>query len=170
MTMTEKVDAQEKELARLLEWIRQADAKSQIVVGANLALIGAVLALTPKEAKTDWTALLLVLAGCVLPSLSLYACLSASQPHTKAPGNRPQSSLIYFKLLQNLTFDAYAQKVSARTCEEYLDDLTNQCHANAEIAEKKYRRIRTAWLMMFWSIPPWLVILLILFRGGWWQH
>lgn len=86
-----QIDAQEKELARLLEWIRQADSKSQIVVGANLALIGAVVGLMPNGAKSSIWSLVLVAGGCLLPGLSLFHCLSASQPHVIGP---PQS-LIY---------------------------------------------------------------------------
>jgi len=140
-----QIDAQEKELARLLEWIRQADSKSQIIVGANLALIGAVVGLMPNGAKSNVWSLVLVAGGCLLPGISLFHCLSASQPHVIGPPH----SLIYFKRIRGLSFDKYCDAVSKRTGSDYLHDLNNQCHVNAEIADKKYDRIKRAWLCMF---------------------
>lgn len=79
---------------------------------------------------------------------------------------RPPSESDLFKRIRGLSFDKYCEAISRRSDSDYLDDQNNQCHVNAEIADKKFDRIKRAWLCMFWSIPPWLLVLLILYRGG----
>lgn len=172
------VELQEKELARLLDWIGKADSKAQIVIGANIAMIGALMALTPDDAKKDGWALFWVAFACAFPTLSLYQCFAAAMPHILPP-NAPwierlmfwkrdiKPSLIFFGGITAhcKTLESYASKVENRSEGEYLDDLNNQCFANAQIAAAKFRRLARAWYALFLGLFPWIGVILWLYRA-----
>ena len=161
MDLSQAIDAQEKSLARLLEWIRHADSKSQILITLNLAMIGGIVAGMPTPDKLNVRDVGFLLVGAGPSFFNLMHCLHATSPRTITKATQ---SSIYFGLMAKSGLDQYLIYVSERTQEEYLHDLNEQCYANAKIADKKYRHIRIAVLWTFRCILLWLIAVYLLYR------
>jgi hypothetical protein len=51
------------------------------------------------------------------------------------------------------------------TIDAYLEDLTVQCHRNAEIATRKFVWIQRALLCLYLSVVPWALALWLLYKA-----
>jgi hypothetical protein len=160
MTPPKRIEALEKELARLLDWIKQSDTKSQMLIAINLAIITAVVGQTPHANKFhDWVFIFL-LGGCALPIWNLYRCFKAVTPHVKGTA---KTSLIFFGKIDELTDVEFSEAIKSRSEEDYEDDLIRQCKTNALIANKKYKRVKLAADITFWALPVALLAIMALF-------
>lgn len=150
----------EKTLARLLEWIRAADAKIPSVLAISTSMLAVVAALFPKA--SSWT-ILSAVAG-ILAVTPLFICLVflflAAFPRTQGPNG----SLCYFEGIKTHSPESYLRAISQLTAERYYADLAKQCHRNAEIASIKYRYLRVAMESLFLSILPWLAFVFLLYK------
>jgi hypothetical protein len=160
--MVDSVAFFEKTLERLLEWIRAADAKIPPVAAISTSMLAVIAALFPDANNWD---LISVGAG-ILAIIPLAICLIllflASFPQTKGPTN----SLIFFEGIKINDSTTYCTKVKKMTEEEYIIDLAEQCHRNAEIAGSKYWLLKCAMKSLFLSLLPWLFFVFVLYRNG----
>lgn len=162
MNDTDRVSFLEKNLARQLAWIAVADSKISFVFAIDMALLGVLAALSPKQAA-DWTvatavfgALAAVACGASLALLSV-----ASFPRTRGP----KGSLLFFGGISKRDSSQFKESACELTTEAYLDDLCAQCHRNAEIAESKFAWVQRALLALYLSIAPWAVAVYLLYAG-----
>lgn len=150
----DNVGALEKSLERQLAWIRQSDTKAQMLIAVNLALIGAVVGKAPSADGFDWRVWIVFLVGTGWPMLNLYWCFASVSPHVK---DTPNSSLLFFGLIESLGEAKYTEAIGSRTQEDYEEDLIRQTFINAKIANTKYRRLTRVTNFMFACVPLSLV-------------
>jgi len=159
MNEREIQEMQEKTLARLLEWIRGAEAKVAPVLAIGTAMLGVLGALAP--GVSEWTmcgAAVVILAG-VLLLVSLLLLFLASIPRTKGP----QDSRVFFEAIKETKPHDYLTAIRALTRDEYIADLAAQCHRNAEICSLKFRLVWGSTCLLFLAVIPWLVGVWVLF-------
>jgi hypothetical protein len=158
--MQDKIPFLEKTLARLLEWIRAADAKIPPVLAITTSMLAVMAALLPKDSECNavlavaGTAAILLLFNCLL------FLFLASFPRTQGP----VGSILYFEGIKKHDPDSYFRVVGQLTDEEYSIDLAKQCHRNAEIAGSKYWHLKIAMTSLFLSVLPWLVFVFIRYK------
>jgi hypothetical protein len=75
----------------------------------------------------------------------------------------PQDSLIYFKGIASKDKKVFQEEVYSLEEIEYLNDLSSQCHRNAEIATIKFRWVTRAMITLYISITPWLFAIYFLY-------
>ncbi len=158
----------QKNLERLLNWIRAADSKIAPVLAIDTAMAGILATLFTKVTEHTWYTMLLFLAVAVLLGLSILFLAFAAFPRTEGP----KGSILYFGGIVTFSRKAYTDTTRNLKTEDYFEDLSAQCHRNAEIANIKYIWVCRAMKMLFCSILPWLVAVCILYgaynngRGG----
>lgn len=145
----------EKELDRLLGWVRAAEPRLALVISMSTAMLGALAVFAPRA--TEWT--FFGITSTVLSVLPLLLSLIfsgvATFPRTQGPGG----SLIFFGGIAKCELGDYKDQMKALTPERHLNDLLNQCHRNAEIATKKYFWAQAAMICLFVAAIPWLMAL-----------
>lgn len=147
-----QIAIEEQSLARHIEWNRHADTKTSFVFAAATGMLGTLAAgLPPLSDLTDWQWAALALSALPL-AVSLLLCVAATFPQTRGP-----RSLLFFGDIASRELKEYQLAVRARSAEDYLLDLTAQCHRNSQIAASKYAHVRRAIKALFLSVVPWLV-------------
>lgn len=184
MSVSRLIEIQEKNFQKQLDWIRQADKKAQILMGTNLAMVGALLSLTTKPTNFSVAYPIVVILGAIFPALSLVSCTSATSPrighsmernililgrlrvlwrkNEVIPNTEARRSLIFFGQIRALTLDDYSARVGDQTPEQYLEDLNSQCYVNATIADLKHERIRIASSQILLGFIPWALAIYLL--------
>lgn len=152
---------QREQLDRLLEWIRAVDTKVSILTAIACAMIAAIATATPDPSAVVWSTVLAVIVGSAAPSMSLVLAALATFPHTVGPAG----SLVYFGGIAQRSREDYAACMTSLCSSAYLEDVTAQCHRNAQIATLKYSRAQRATAWLFVGIIPWLVALYVLYRS-----
>jgi len=148
-------------LERNLGWITAADAKVSVVTTINLAMLGGLAAAySQASAKTCWVYLFSSLsAAFVIISL---ACAAISVlPRLDGP----KHSLLFFGRIAEMGLNEYQQSFKQSPDEDFLDDLTEQIHRNAEIAKEKHRWVKNAMALSFLSVIPWVVSIALLINA-----
>src|SRR5512137_669449 len=101
--MQDKIAFLEKTLARLLEWIRAADAKIPPVLAITTSMLAVMAALLPNDFECNT---LLAVVG-ISAILLLFNCLLflflAAFPRTKGP----ESSILYFEGIKTRDQNSY---------------------------------------------------------------
>jgi hypothetical protein len=159
--MKDNIAFLEKTLARLLEWVRAADAKIPPVLAITMSMLGVIAALVPKA--TGWSILSTVV--CALAVLPLLICLIALVLASFPRISGPKGSLLFFEGIKAHDPEAYLRDVKQASEESLGLDLAKQCHRNAEIVSAKYAYLRTAIASLFISLLPWLATVFILYRN-----
>ena len=146
----------ENELERLLQWVRASESRIPFVVSISTAMIGALaLSISGKVSIFSLKAAIIFLPFFFLV-FSIGLSILAAIPKTKALTD----SQIYFGSICNLDLESYKDRARLTSENDYFDDLLNQCHRNAQIAESKYLRIRWSMICLLIAIVLWTVSLL----------
>jgi len=160
MITSDKLKFLENNLNRQLNWIKTAETKLSFTLAISTAALGVLITFLPKNAY-EWNCSMVLLVS--ISGLLLLACLfclsMASFPQTKGPSG----SIIFFGGIEQLTEIEFLSKVNSLSEENYLEDLSSQCHRNAEIAAIKYKWIKIAVILVYAAIIPWLISLYLLY-------
>lgn len=154
-----KIDYLEKELARLLSWIQAADTRIALVLPLATAMLGALAVLAPNNEK--WT----VVSAVATSFSSFFLILSilflalASFPRT----NGPRGSMIFFSGINDRELEQYRSSVNELDENGYENDLINQCHINAVIANSKFSWVKRSIFSLFVSSLPWFLSIYLLY-------
>ena len=100
--------------------------------------------------------------GAALPALSLWFCVKATSPQVHGPGK----SLIFFGGISERDVGEYNRDLASLTQQQFLQDLSLQCHRNSVIAASKYRCVGRAMKALVWGVLPWLVGVYLLKAGA----
>lgn len=148
-------------LSRQLAWISAADSKGSFIFALDTAMLGILAAVAPKNGTAWDVAPAIVASFSVLFGLAsiLFLCFS-SFPRTDGPKN----SLIFFGGIAQRDSKQFTEAVSVLNSEAYVDDLSAQCHRNAEIAQRKFVWIRRALISLYLSVVPWAVAIFLLYN------
>jgi len=161
-----QLDLAEKVLDHQLHWIDRFDVKSGVVLPVDTALIGALAyiaagPLTKHHAFPHDLPLMITVALSALLLVASFLCLFlGNYPQTKGPEPQtkgPKRSLLYFKSIAGRTSKEYEREFMNQTETEYLQDVLQQCHRNAEIVNLKFRYLKWAYGMLFFALPLWVI-------------
>jgi hypothetical protein len=153
------IEILENNLNRQLDWVKTADSKVPPVFAIATAMLG--LLATLMKVETAWgypvaiacaINLILLLASIGFLALSMF-------PRTGGP----KGSNIYFGGIVTKSESDYLTAMSNIDEVSYSNDLILQTYRNAGIVNDKYSNIKTATIMLFISVPVWLVSIYMLY-------
>lgn len=150
----------DKALARNLNWIAAADTKIPAVFAIDTAMLGVLAVLIPPARNWSTVAAIIsfLAAGAIISSI---ICLAvASFPRLYGP----KGSIVYFGGIVTRKEEDYINSVSRGVTEELIEDIARQAYRNAEIAAAKYSAVRWATVLLFTSIPFWLIAVAVLYN------
>lgn len=155
-----KLEVADKALTRNLGWIRAADAKVPSIFAISTAMLGVLAALLP-PVHSQWTVVVAIIsflaAAALIVSIVCLAC--ASFPRLKGP----KGSIVYFGGAITRAESDYIKCLSAGVTVELIEDIARQAYRNAEIAAEKFKAVKWAMILLFASIPLWLVSVAMLY-------
>jgi hypothetical protein len=155
----DKIDYLEKELARLLDWIKTADARISLILPLTTAMFGAIAALTPVYSMWTWCIGLSVSISILLLASSLISISIALFPRTNGPVN----SMIFFGGIQTRTLEQFRDEVDGFDGNKYKSDLINQCFINAKIANIKFKWVKKSLIFLLLASIPWFYTIYVLY-------
>ena len=160
MKESEQIDFLEKNINHQIGMIRAADSRSAFAFALNTSMLGVLAAVFPKD-PNEWQLYPLIMVGIttLLILLSLFSLTLAAFPRVKGP----KGSLIYFKGISERSREEFKNELSNLSTENYLSDLTDQAHRNAEIASRKFYWVQRVFLFLYLAVPPWAVVIYHLF-------
>ena len=162
MDKLDKISFLESNLARQLGWISAADKKASFIFGIDTAMLGVLAAISPAAGK-DWSVAPATMATLALffgVTALLFLCF-ATFPRTTGP----KGSILFFGGIANRSSKQFEDAVTQLTQESYIQDLSLQCHRNAEIADCKFDWVRKAQLALYISVLPWGIAIFLLYNG-----
>lgn len=145
-----------------LDWIKAVDVKTSILIGIDLAMLGVLAAVAPATKDLTFGKLGILVLSSVPLAMSLVACLLATMPRLDGP----EGSMIFFGGICKRTRDAHRAAARERADEERWQDVCDQTHQNAVIADWKYAKVRMGFYWLFASAPFWLISIYVLYREG----
>ncbi len=148
-----KIDYLEKELLRLLDWIKSADARIRLILPLVTAMLGTIAALVPKFELWSVFSGICVSFSVFFLLLSILSVAIASFPRT----NGPKGSMIFFSGINNRELRQFKNDVNFFDEEKYQDDLMEQCYINAQIAQIKFVWVKKSMICLFLSSLPWFL-------------
>jgi hypothetical protein len=154
-----KIDYLEKELSRLLEWIKSADTRISLILPLSTAMLGTIAALLPKFSLWTWCIGLSVTLSILLLAASLISVSVALFPRTNGPNN----SNVFFGGINTKGLEQYRNEINQLNEEQYKTDLINQCFINARIANIKFYWVKKSLMFLLLSSLPWLFTIYVLF-------
>ena len=160
MKAERQVEILEKNLTRNLAWISAADTRVAPLFAINTAMLGVVAALLPKPALWEQLPLVTAVLAAVCLGASLVCIFLTTIPRTSGP----KGSLLFFGGISQNEPDQYLQAIQDQKEEDYLKDLANQVHRNAEIAANKFKWIGRAMRWTLIGALPWLATTFLLYQ------
>ena len=157
-----RLEALDRLLDRQLAWVAAANERITTPLTLATAMLGVSAALAPSKAS-EWTLLQGVLAG--FSTLGLLTCLGCCSfavfPRTAAP----HDSLVYFGGVASWERAKFVTEALRRSVTEHAQDLAQQVHVNATIAQTKFLWVQRALFVLIVSVPAWLGALCLLYQG-----
>lgn len=142
----------EQILSRQLDWIAAAEARINLLLTVETAMVAALF--TAHLSNPDyvgiarclsWLAQGLLTAGLVFLGLACF-------PRTNGPSN----SMIFFGSIAKRSLKEYSDTMAQVSSADYFSDLAAQAHRNAEIATVKFRWVRFSIVALLASVPIWV--------------
>ena len=160
MEANDRVAFLEANLTRQLHWTSAADSKVAFGFTVNTAMLGLLAAVAPST-SAGWTTAPAVCASfAVAFGITGLLFLSfASFPRTEGP----RGSLLFFGGIAQRDSEQFKSAVLSLSQEAYIDDLSVQCHRNAEIAARKFAWVQRALICLYLSVIPWGLSLWLLY-------
>ncbi len=152
----------ETSLSRLVTQGQSADARAGMILSTNIAMMGALVAALSASRAGDLSGfgvfMVVVRVFMVVVTLGLGAVSIGQVAYAAFPRtSKASETVLFFGALATLSHAAYDQQMRSMTADSYLDDLTRQCHAVAQIVTMKFRAVRMAFILLFAAIIPWMV-------------
>ena len=146
-------------LTRNIAWFSAADSKIAPILAIDTAMLGVLFALLAKNPISFSSSLIVPFISAVLLVLSILNLVVCTFPQLSGPKN----SIIYFGGITEYTTEDYKSKINNISDLELMEEITEQCHRNAEIANSKFQRIRWAMIFLYISFLFWLPAMAILY-------
>lgn len=144
----------EANLQRQIEWIKQHDSKSSVILGIATAMTG-LLANTWKDIQSPSIDLTSAFGIALLLQSLVFAFLFLGGfPRTRGP-----DSLLFFGSIAKIETAAYVLQHVTRSIGEHAEDVARQCHVVAQIADIKYANLRRAYRFTLLAIIPWTYVI-----------
>ncbi len=153
----EQLEAAEKRLDRLLDWVSRSDTKFSVVLGVDASMLGFLATSAPSGAVPVTTIVVAALAAALLVA-SLVFVYRGTYPRTKGPGG----SLVHFGSVAGEDVEDFKARFRSCDARGHLDDVLRQVHRNAEILDRKFAELRRAYRCLLAAVIPWAVALYLL--------
>lgn len=150
----EQLEAAEKRLDRLLDWVSRSDTKFSIILGVDTGMLGFLATSAPADA-VPMTAIAFAAASAALLVASLVFIYRGTYPRTKGPGG----SLVYFGSIAGEDLEDLKKRFRACGADDHLDDVLGQVHRNSEILERKFAELQRAYRCLLAAVIPWAIAL-----------
>lgn len=149
----ERIDDAKWVLERQLAWITATEVKVGVVVTIQVAMLGGLgAALSAASKKSSW-AFGSAIACTLIAAIAIFCAAMAAYPRVRGPAK----SMLFFGKVAKMGAADYSHLFAAMTDAQFLDDLTEQIHRNAEIACEKHGWVGKAMMFSFLSAIPWLI-------------
>jgi DnaJ-domain-containing protein 1 len=150
----EQLEAAEKRLDRLLDWIGRSDTKFSILLGVDTGMLG-FLATSATANSVPISAIVSAALSAVLLVLSLLFVYRGTYPRTQGPSD----SLIYFGSIADKDLENFKERFRACSADDHLDDVLGQVHRNSEIVDRKFAELQRAYRCLLLAVIPWAIAL-----------
>jgi len=157
------VSLNEYNLGLVIRWIHFADSKAAFLLTITLALFGASFAAVPSAAKVVvacvtlggcfWMipavllALYLAFAGCALAAV--VTLVNVVKPRLVPKTWR--KSPFFYQTVAMMELETFKKTMSSMSTHQAIDELADQTFNNADVALKKYEKIKDGIRFMVWS-------------------
>ena len=153
----EQLEAAERRLDRLLDWVGRSDTKFSVVLGVDAGMLGFLATSAPPGAVPATTIIVAALAAALLVA-SLIFIYRGTYPRTKGPGG----SLVHFGSVAGEDLEDFKARFRSCDARGHLDDVLGQMHRNAEILDRKFAELRRAYRCLLAAVVPWGISLYLL--------
>lgn len=153
-TDAENLTAALAQLDRIQSLFGRAEGKASFLMAVDLALLGSVAVSFPVPAPVSPAGINGVIAASLL-GFSLINLYASFYPHLR----NPKPSILYFADIAALGSDTYRRQLRGTSSADLADDALCQVWRNAEILDKKFKRSRSAFLLIAAALPFWLATL-----------
>lgn len=172
--MRETLEANYKNLERVINWIENADKKANIIIAFNGGLIGLIFANSARisdlmENTTLFSSFHIVLLAVfgsflIFFALSTYNALRVLLPDIKP---RPfKNKHFYFYTIADFKFEKFKEKMDKLSKEQIISALSEQTYINAQIAKNKFDHLVRGWKLLAASIICGLLFITLLIWVG----
>ncbi len=160
-----RLDANYRNLDRVITWIRDAESRAPVVLTANTILFGLISAKISDEVRALFhggtnlqiATSLLFLGYVVSSGLSFVRAMRVFFPKLK--GAEP--SLFYFGSISNLTRDEFEGRMKTLDAAKIESELIRQTYINAQIATQKFANVQHALMFLAVSLGLGACVLLL---------
>ena len=153
--MNDKIHQMEFIFDKQMSWIASADSKTSPTFKIATFLLSVIAILITQIPTWNY---FLIFAGAI-SSISLLISLIFIF-FTIFPRTREiNPSIIYFGSIAKIGRQNFLETFEKYNENQYINDLSEQCFRTAEIAKKKHKHIKSAIIMIYIAIPPWLIFL-----------
>ncbi len=153
----EQLEAAEKRLDRLLDWVSRSDTKFSVVLGVDASMLGFLATSAPSGAVPVTTIVVAALAAALLVA-SLVFVYRGTYPRTKGPGR----SLVHFGSVAGDSREDFKARFRVCDAHGHLDDVLGQVHRNSEILDRKFAELKRAYRYLLAAVIPWAIALYLL--------
>ncbi len=153
----EQLEAAERRLDRLLDWVGRSDTKFSVVLGVDAGMLGFLATSAPPGAVPTAAIVVGALAAALLVA-SLIFIYRGTYPRTKGPGG----SLVHFGSVAGEDLEDFKERFRVCDARGHLDDVLGQVHRNAEILDRKFAELRRAYRCLLAAVAPWAIALYLL--------
>ena len=138
-------------LDKQLAWISAADSRLSLVLPLSTAMLGALAVYA--TGPSSWTLIAGIPAAFAIffLSLSIIFCTCASFPRTDGT----KGSLIFFDGITSRDLSQFKSLVKSTQKADLLEDLSEQCHINAQIASAKFTWVKRGMASLLTAMLPW---------------
>ncbi|WP_047865489.1 Pycsar system effector family protein [Rubrobacter aplysinae] len=151
ITKQEQLEAAERRLDRLFDWVGRSDTKFSIILGVDTGMLGFLATSAPASASVPVISIILAVVSVLLLVASLIFIYRGTYPRTRGPG----ASLIYFGSIAGEELANFRQRFRGCDADDHLDDVLEQVHRNSEILDSKFKELQRAYRCLLAAILPW---------------
>ncbi len=160
VTPEAQISILEANLARQLQWIGAADAKSNFIFTVSVAMMGVLAAVAPKIA-VQWSPWQVVFCSLAVASICATIICAANAVFPRTEG--PIRSVIYCGSIAGIDLKRFRERIGEMALPEYADDLMVQCYRNAAIANRKFAWVKRGLSVLYVSAIPWVLATWLLY-------
>lgn len=157
----DRVQAAWNELNLVLSFFPRVDTRLSAVLAINLGLIGWAVGRWPSSDKLTLTAVSIALAFLFTLANRFRHAANAILPNT----NGGTGSLVFYGSIAGMAESDFRDQFMARSSHQLACDLLEQAWRNSKVLECKFKALCGAVLWMIWTIPSWVLLLLVLPEG-----
>jgi len=156
----ERISVAQWILERNLAWIAASEVKVGVVVAIDTAMLGGIVAAfsASNPVARTWLIDLSTLIAVGALGIAILCAAMSILPRIRGPAR----SLLFFGRIAEMDSSEYGNKLLQVSDNELLEDLTNQIHRNAQIANTKFGWVRKSIIWSFFSMIPWVVAIAML--------